>query len=82
MLIVKSKSLCIGVSVFLIWGCASPMQPSQGRAPIPATLTVECPPLSPLVDGSAGSVLRKFVEVSEAYYDCAAKHRELVKAVR
>ena len=47
-----------------------------------ASLTEQCPALTVLTDPSGGAVLRKLVEVSDAYYDCAARHRRLVEAVR
>ena len=64
-------------------GCGALMQRSSAaRAPLDASLTAECPVLSPLAEGTGAAVLRKMIEVSDAYYDCAARHRALVNAVR
>jgi hypothetical protein len=56
--------------------------PYQERAPLAGNLTAPCPDLTPLDDGLAATVLRKLVEVGEAYRLCAARHAELVKAVQ
>jgi hypothetical protein len=38
--------------------------------------------LAPLADGEAGTVLRKLIEISEQYYECARKDQALVEAVK
>lgn len=41
-----------------------------------------CPDLTPLDDAQAATVLRKVVEVSEAYYACQRRHDALIEAVK
>jgi hypothetical protein len=50
--------------------------------PLDASLTEECPHLTVLTDGSAGAVLRKLIEVSDLYYDCALSKKKLIEATR
>ena len=52
------------------------------RPPLPPELTQACQPLNPLTDGRAATVLRKLVEIGQAYYDCAARHDALARAVQ
>lgn len=73
---------CIAACALTLTACALPIAPLPERAALPANLTALCPRLSPLDDGSGATVLRKLVEVSEAYYDCADKHEGLSKAVQ
>ena len=35
-----------------------------------------------LTDGSAATVLRKVIEISEQYYECQRRHGALVEATR
>lgn len=65
----------------MMTACASRIQPSQGRAPIDASMTAPCPELKPLASGTGKAVLNKLVEVSKAYYDCRSRHRRLADAV-
>jgi len=53
---------------------------SLPRPSISANLVAPCENLTPLADGSGASVLRKLVEVSNSYYECARKHDALVQA--
>lgn len=62
--------------------CAASQKPSAARAPLDASLTEPCPPLSPLADGTGATVLRWILDSADAYNDCAGKHRRLVEAVR
>lgn len=41
-----------------------------------------CPPLLPLEGKTGADVLRKLVEVGEAYYECADGKAALIRAVR
>lgn len=38
--------------------------------------------LTALSDGNAATVLRKLIEVAQAYYECRDKHQALTEAVR
>lgn len=58
------------------------MQPSEGRAPLAPSLTEACPPLEALSGTTGAEVLKKMIEVSEQYYDCADKHKRLTEAVK
>ena len=78
----KWKNLSTAMFACLLAGCASPMPPSQGRTPLDASLVEPCPPLSPLADGTGAAVLRKLIEVGDAYADCSARHRRMVEATR
>lgn len=71
----------IVMSVLMMTGCATPIQPLPDKLPLPANLTSHCPNLEPLSDGTGASVLRKLIEVSELYYECQRKHKALVEAV-
>jgi hypothetical protein len=74
--------LSIGISAWMTTGCGASMPPSEARARLDATLTQECPELSPLVGKDGASVTRKLVEVGQAYNDCRDKHRRLVEGVK
>lgn len=62
--------------------CASPMPPSPVRPPLSQLLLQPCPPLSPLQGTTGADVLRKLVEVGEAYHDCASSKDALAKAAQ
>lgn len=66
----------------MLQGCQTPMPPSEARAPLPANLTQPCPDLTPLETATGAAVLRKIVETAELYYECQARHRALVDALR
>lgn len=76
------RNLFIATCVSAVMGCQSLTAPLPERPPLPANLTAPCLPLTPLEDGTGAAVLRKLVEVSGAYYDCAARHGSLSDAVR
>jgi hypothetical protein len=65
----------------MLTGCATQTPPSEGRAPIEASLTSECPALEPMENATGAVVLRKLIEVSRLYYDCRSKHKRLDEAV-
>lgn len=75
-------ALCISISALTMTGCATPTAPSEGRAPLPESLTRPCEKLEPLDNGTGGAVLKKLIEVSERYYECARRHKALVDAVQ
>jgi hypothetical protein len=79
--IASLTGLCTLTLALTTTGCATPMPPSQERSPLPANLTAPCPNLTPLDGPSGASVLRKLVEVAEAYYECQRRHRALAEAV-
>lgn len=62
--------------------CAPLMSSPQERPPLQGSLIQPCQDLTPLDDGAGASVLRKLVEVSDAYYVCAVRHAQLVKAIQ
>jgi hypothetical protein len=66
----------------MMTGCAAPMPPSAERSPLPADLLTQCPNLLPLDDAVADSVLRKIVEISEMYYECARGKSALIEAIK
>lgn len=74
--------LAIGLIVLMLTACASPMPPSPVRPPLPPLLLQPCPPLSPLQGTTGADVLRKLVEVGEAYHDCAVSKDALIKAAQ
>ena len=76
------RALFIGISALMLTACVALTPPLPDRAPIPANLTSPCPSLTPLDEGSGAAVLRKVVEISEQYYDCARKHKGLANAVK
>ena len=70
--------------VMIVWmtaGCATPT-PHLPAVPIPANLTQPCPDLTPMAGKTGADVLRKIVEISQAYYECADAHAALIEAVR
>lgn len=73
--------LCIAMFAWTLSGCASSTPPSEARAPIPANLTAECPPLNQLADGTGATVLRWITEAVAQYQDCRDRHRRLVEAL-
>lgn len=74
--------LSIATCASMMMGCAASMPPSKGRAPLDVSLLTPCPPLLPLDDGTGASLLRKLIEVSEMYYDCALSKDKLGEAVK
>ena len=51
----------------LLTGCASSMPPLQ----VDKSLVIQnCPPLTPLADGSLGAVVLKLSEVAGQYHKC------------
>jgi hypothetical protein len=77
-----SIALYIATCVLTLTGCETLTPPLPERPPIAGNLTSLCPPLTPLDDGTGAKVLRKVLEVSKAYYDCANKHEGLANAVK
>ncbi len=75
-------ALFTATSVLILTASCAQTPPSSARAPLDATLTSPCPPLSPLADGTGGAVLRKLIEVGQMYKDCADAKARLVEAVR
>ena len=76
------KSLVIVWCVLLTTGCASPTTLSGVRQSLPANLLTPCPDLEPLNDGSAETILRTLVEVSQLYYECQSRQASLAAAVQ
>jgi hypothetical protein len=66
------------VSALTLTACASSTPPA--RPALPASLTQPCPPLPPLTDGQAATVLRALVDRAQLYRDCAERHRLLGEA--
>lgn len=81
MLFVILIVLCTTVPALMLTGCATSTPPSLVRPPLPANLLTLCPGLTPM-EGITGEVmLRKIIEVSEQYYNCADGKKKLIEAV-
>lgn len=78
----RLKSLVIVWCVLLTMGCASQTTLSGVRQSLPANLLTPCPDLDPLNDGSAETILRTLVEVSQLYYECQSRQASLAAAVQ
>ena len=65
----------------MLMACTQPTPLLPDRLPLPPSLLQPCPDLTKLESGSAADILRKLVEVSEQYYECADKHKALAEAV-
>ena len=65
----------------MMTGCAT-QTPRSPAAPVPANLLQPCQQLAPLEGKTGADVLRKLVEVGEAYSECADGKAALVRAVR
>jgi hypothetical protein len=76
-----SSVTCIAMSAWMMTACASSTA-HLPAAPIPANLLQPCPPLEPLEGKTGADVLRKLVEIGEAYNGCADGKAALIKAVR
>lgn len=63
-----------------LWGCATPPAPIETEPPIPGNLLQLCPALTPLADGSKGTVLQKLLELAALYHECSVMHEKLVEA--
>jgi energy-converting hydrogenase Eha subunit F len=74
------SGLFILMSASILMACAQPTKLLIPPPP-PKELMVLCQPLTPLSDGTGGTVLKKVVEISGQYYSCAEVHNELVKAL-
>lgn len=69
--------------VLMLMGCASsPTTLPPEPPPLPAALRQPCPMLPTPADGTGATVLRWAREVVGLYNDCAARHGQLVEAVR
>jgi hypothetical protein len=62
--------------------CGSSIPPSPARPPLPANLTALCPDLTPLEGKTGAHLERKLAEIGPMYRDCAARHAELVDAMK
>lgn len=78
----RSGCLVSALAALAITGCSTATQPSSRRSPLDVSLTEPCPPLGPLADGTGAVVLRWILATTDAYNDCAARHRRLTEAVR
>jgi hypothetical protein len=72
---------CISASAWMMTDCGTPT-PRLPFAPVPASLMQPCLPLAPLEGKTGADVLRKLVEVGEAYAECADGKAALIRAVR
>lgn len=74
--------MCIAIVVLMLTACESLTKHSPATAPVPASLLQPCPPLTPL-EGMTGEImLKKIIEVSHLYYDCADGKEKLIDAVK
>lgn len=70
------QNVIISLAVLMLMGCAS--SKVQFIRPIaPANLTTTCPPLPQPNSPSMGELLSYAVQTTQAYGECAAKHRAL-----
>jgi hypothetical protein len=76
-----SIALCISASAWMMTGCAT-STPRSPAAPVPANMLQLCPSLAPLEGKTGADVLRKLLEVGEAYAECADGKAALICAVR
>lgn len=56
-------------------------QTTLSAPPLPSALTQKCPPLTPLEGKTGGHMLRKLIEVSALYHECAQRHNATVDVV-
>lgn len=76
----SSKKIVGACALILLCGCQSLMP--RSKAPLPVSLTNPCPNLDPLEGKTGADLVRKIVQISEAYYTCADKHKALADSVK
>ncbi len=71
-----------GFAVWMLMACAPSVTLLPDRAALPPDLVQPCPSLPPLIDGTAGAVLRWALDTIEQYGECARGKQALIDAVQ